>query len=136
MTLMVGCSAQDDQGWILSPSEKRKKTGTVECWKLLRGCPSLRPPCLDSSRSGERALFYPQEYSLLPWGYSTGPLGCCSPAIRIQSVNSEATAERRPTVTFALLTGLGQTFLRRPYKTEEKDSHFSRADPLPMTPSS
>lgn len=66
MTLMAGCLAQDDQGWVLSPSEKRKKTGTVECWRLLRGHPSLRPPYLDSSRSGETALFYPQEYSLLP----------------------------------------------------------------------
>lgn len=40
-------------------------------------------------------------------------------------VNSEATPERRPTVTFALLTGLGQTFLRRPYKPAAKNSHFS-----------
>lgn len=33
VTLMASCSAQDDQDWVLSPSEKRKKAGTVEYWR-------------------------------------------------------------------------------------------------------
>lgn len=101
---------------------------------------SQRPPSQTLFSLGKQSSFFPQNIVTFHSGYATRLLGRHSPAVRIQSINSEVTLERSPTVASSLLTGLGQTFLRSPSKPEAMDGHFSSLSqgqtcpPLPLPP--